>query len=148
MRRLAWFVCVALAAFRFPLFPQEAFQPEDFFSLLGMELGELIGRFGPPEAVFPVRGDEEWQDDVVFVYSEGDFYISKDRVWQVAFKSLQGLKLGDPKPAALLVMGDETRDEGDYALAPFPGGGWPRMLRVNFNSAGLISAIFIYRSDF
>jgi len=51
-------------------------------SLVGLRLDELIARFGVPRAVHAVRGAEEWQDDVVFVYSQGDFYIHRDRVWQ------------------------------------------------------------------
>jgi hypothetical protein len=113
-----------------------------------MRLEELIGRFGPPQAVYAVRGNEEWQDDVVFVYSEGDFYIAKDRVWQVGLKSVYGLSLGDPKAAALLILGEEARDQGDHALRPFAGGAWPLTLRVNFSNTGLVTAIFLYRSDY
>jgi hypothetical protein len=126
------------------------FPTGDPFALVGMRLEDLIGRFGPPQAVYALRGPEEWQDDVVFVYSEGDFYVAKDRVWQVGLKSVYSLKLGDPRAAALLVLGEEAQDRGDYALRPFTGGSgaWPLTLRVNFNGAGLVSAIFIYRPDF
>ena len=147
MRRVILFLFALFAACS-PLWPEDSFTPGDPFSLLGARLGELVSRLGPPEAAYAVRGNEEWQDDVVFVYSEGDFYIAKDRVWQIALKSVYGFRLGDPKPAALLVLGEEARDLGDHALVPIPGGGWQRMLRVNFNDAGRVSAIFAYRSDF
>jgi hypothetical protein len=142
MRRFALY-CSILFIAASPLWPQD--EP---FTLLGVRLGDLIGRLGPPEAAYAVRGTEEWQDDVVLVYSAGDFYIAKDRVWQIALKSVYGVKIGDPKPAALLVLGEETQDRGDHALLPLPGGGWPRMLQVNFDGAGMVSAIFIYRADF
>ena len=141
-----------LLAAAFPLFPQEAARgqtrPGDPLPFLGMGLAELLGRLGPPEAVYALRGKEDWQDDVVFVYTEGDFYIFRDRVWQVAVKSLYGVALGDPKTAALLALPavGELQDRGDYALLTLPGG-WQRRLRVNFNG-GRVSAIFIYRSDF
>ena len=144
--RLVLGVCALFAALS-PLWPQDR-PPGDPLPLLGARLGDLIGRLGPPEAAYAVRGNEQWQDDVVLVYSEGDFYIAKDRVWQIALKSAYGLALGDPKPAALLALGEEARDQGDHALLPLPGGGWPRTLRVNFNGAGMVSAIFVYRSDF
>jgi hypothetical protein len=145
----ALFFSMLLAA-AFPLWPQEQARPGDPLPFLGMGLAELVGRLGPPEAVYALRGKEEWQDDVVFVYSEGDFYIFRDRVWQVAVKSVYGLALGDSRAAALLVLqaaGEGLQDRGDYALLALPGGGWQRMLRVNFDG-GRVSAIFIYRSDF
>ena len=130
----------------FPLWAQDSrVEPHSF---VGMSLAELIGRFGPPRAVYAARGDESWQDDVVFEYAQGDFYIYRDRVWQVGLASAYGIVLGDPKPAALLVLGDRAEDRGNYMLLPLPGGGWPLMLRINFSSAGLASAIFVYRPDF
>lgn len=114
---------------------------------MGMSLAELLSRFGAPRTVYAARGDEVWQDDVVFEYGEGDFYVFRDRVWQVGLKAAYGIKLGDSRPAALLVLGDNARDQGEYALLSLPGGGWPLMLRFHFN-AGLVSAIFIYRPDF
>jgi hypothetical protein len=150
MRRLSLLVFALLAAAS-PLWPQEAFQTRQYgepFSLVGMTLAELLGRFGPPRLVYTARGDEEWQDDVVFVYTEGDFYIYRDRVWQIALKSVYGVKLGDSKPSALLLLGDAAQDQGDYAVLSLGGGGWPLTLRVDFSAAGLVSAIFIYRPDF
>ena len=97
--------------------------------------------------VHAARGNEYWQDDVVFVYSDWDFYFFRDRVWQIGLKSGYGMKIGDPKAAALLVLADKANDEGDYLLYPITGGAWPLSLRVNF-IAGKISGIFIYRVDF
>ena len=126
-----------------PLFAQD-----DSFSLVGMKLADLIERFGAPRAVLAARGIETWQDDVVFQYAEGDFYIYRDRVWQVKVASVRGISLGDPKQAAVLVMGNAAEDRGDHLLMPVTGRDWPLMLRVNVNSAGAVSSIFIYRPDF
>jgi hypothetical protein len=115
---------------------------------IGLTLDELVSRFGPPQSVYAVRGREEWQDDVVFVYTEGDFYVYKDRVWQIGLKSAKGVNLGDPKPAAALVLGDEADDKGDHILLALPVRGWPLMFRVNFDTAGRASALFMYRPDF
>jgi hypothetical protein len=129
-----------------PLWPQDSgVEPHSF---VGMSLAELFGRFGPPRAVYAARGEERWQDDVVFEYAQGDFYIYKDRVWQVGLASAYGVALGDPKPAALLVIGDKAEDRGNYMLAPLSGAPWPLMLRINFTGSGLTSAIFVYRPDF
>ena len=112
-----------------------------------MRLDGLFARLGPPQSVSAARGDERWQDDVVFLYNEGDFYIYQDRVWQIGLKSAYGMRIGDSRAVALLVLGANARDEGDYMLYSFPGNAWPISLRVNF-SEGRISAIFLYRPDY
>jgi len=120
---------------------------DEIISNIGLRLEELFQRFGAPKAVHAARGDEDWQDDVVFVYNEGDFYIYRDRVWQIGLKSGYGVKIGDAKAAALLALADRAQDKGDYLLCPITGGAWPLSLRVNFN-AGRISGIFVFRTDF
>jgi len=135
--------------FALPLWPQEQVGVNgELFSLVGMKVAELIEQFGPPIAVFTVRGNEVWQDDVVFHYAGADFYIVKDRVWQVKLAAALGINSGDPKQAALLVLGVKAQDRGDHLLMPVSGGDWPLMFRVNINNAGRVAAIFIYRPDF
>jgi lipopolysaccharide export system protein LptC len=145
-------ICVFLTLLlimSFIAWPQEQLvNTDERLSFVGMRLAELIEYLGPPEMVYTARGIEVWQDDVVFHYTEGDFYIFKDRVWQVKLTAAFGLSLKDSKAAALLLLGKEVLDMGDYLLLPLPSGDWPLMLRVNFNNAGLISAIYIYRPDF
>jgi len=132
----------------------------DIVSNIGLRLEDLFQRFGAPRTVHTARGDEIWQDDVVFVYNEWDFYIYRDRVWQIGLKSGFGLKIGDSKATALMALADKAQapqpslqgegsplDKGDYLLYPITGGAWPLSLRVNFN-AGKISGIFVYRTDF
>jgi len=105
---------------------------DDQFSLVGLKLSDLIESFGAPAAVYAARGVELWQDDVVFQYTGKDFYIYKDRVWQVKFSSVFGISLNDPKQAAILKLGATAVDNGDYALLPIQGGDWPLIIRVNF----------------
>jgi hypothetical protein len=97
--------------------------------------------------VFLARGSEAWQDDVVFVYDEGDFYIHRDRVWQVGLKFVSGIKIGDVKTVVMLALGEGVQDRGDHLVYPLHDLAWPLSLRVNF-SADRISAIFVYRSDY
>ena len=117
------------------------------FSFVGMSLNEVFRRFGPPQTVHAARGDETWQDDVVFAYNEWDFYIYQNRVWQIAVKSLYEMKLGDSRGVALLVLGETAQEGSDYIIYSFPGGAWPLSIRVNFDM-GRISSIFIYRTDY
>lgn len=130
-----------------PLWPQVNVFDESL-SFVGMGLDELIERFGPPKSVAAVRGNELWQDDVVFQYSEGDFYIHRDRVWQVRLVSALGVSNRDRKSVVLLALGSSVEDRGDHLLLPISGNNWPLMLKVNVNNSGLVTDIFIYRSDF
>jgi hypothetical protein len=138
-------VCAVLLIAGPSLWPQSL--NDDIISNIGLKLEDLLTRFGTPKAVHAVRGDDSWQDDVVFVYNEWDFYIYRDRVWQIGLKSGYGVKIGDSKAAALLALADKARDNGDYLLYPITGNAWPLSLRVNF-TAGKISGMFVYRTDF
>jgi hypothetical protein len=118
-------------------------------TLIGLTLEELLRQFGIPLSVYAVRGLEEWQDDVVFVYDEADFYVYKDRVWQLGLKSAYGINMGDTRAAAILAMqGTVEQSASSYLQCSLQNRAWNIKLRVNFNRAGLISAIFVYRSDF
>jgi hypothetical protein len=140
--RVTLFFLMAFLSFR--IYPLEW---DEQFSLIGLKLPKLFEGFGPPDTVYAARGNELWQDDVVFQYAGKDFFIYKDRVWQVKFSSVFGISLNDPKQAAMLRLGSTAADNGDYALLPLQGGDWPLMIRVNF-TAGFVSAIYVYRSDF
>ena len=124
---------------------------DEQISFVGMMMAELIERFGSPRSVLAERGNEVWQDDVVFQYNGADFYIYRDRIWQVKFASTQGVSNGDRKSNVLRVLGSRAEDMGDYALLPITGRDWPVMMRVNFNNSnnnGQVTAIYIYRPDF
>jgi hypothetical protein len=150
MRLFRGLVVLLLLFVLLPLPAQEETggEPGDPALWIGMDLSALLARFGAPRSVYAVRGAEEWQDDVVFVYDHGDFYIFKDRVWQTGLKSAWGIKAGDSRETALLVLGENAEDRGLYLLCPLPGGSWPLALRCNLDEVGKVSVIFIYRSDF
>jgi len=118
------------------------------YAFIGMMLSEIIDNYGPPRTVSAVRGNELWQDDVVFHYTGVDFYIYRDRIWQVRFVTTHGISNGDPKAAVLLTLGDAALDMGNYVLLSISGNNWPLMLRINLNEAGQVNAMFLYRPDF
>jgi hypothetical protein len=141
-------ICAVLFFIAQALWPQQdGSRDDEIVPIIGLSLEDLFQRFGAPRTVHAARGEENWQDDVVFVYGDRDFYIYRDRVWQIGLKSGYGVKTGDAKAAALLVFADKAQDMGDYLLYPIAGGAWPLSLRVNFN-AGKISGMFVYRTDF
>ena len=115
--------------------------------LVGMTLSDLIKNYGIPKNVYAVRGVAAWQDDVVFVYDVGDFYIIENRVWQLGLKSAYLIRAGDSRSAAFLNFGEALFIGMDYAVFPLKGKNWPLALRCNFDSAGKVTAIFMYRSD-
>ena len=135
-----------------PLYAQSQDDPSDPASFVGLTLPELLSRMGPPKSVYPVRGIEEWQDDVVFSYDPGDIYILKDRVWQVGFKSAMGIKAGDNAAEVSLILGAnasvrfaESRQTSAFYF--LDGKSWPMMLRCDFDKEGRVLVIYIYRSD-
>ena len=136
-----------------PLWPQVNMVPGDGSaadpaSFIGLTLTETIRRFGIPKSVYAVRGLEEWQDDVVFVYNEADFYIFKDRVWQAGLKEARGIKVGDPRAVIPLILGFSGAELRENSISYFLNeGAWPLMLRFDFDNAGMVRAIFIYRTD-
>ncbi|MCL2205228.1 MAG: hypothetical protein FWB82_01740 [Treponema sp.] len=115
--------------------------------LVGLTISELIDRFGVPRSVHAARGVETWQDDVVFVYDHGDFYIYEYRVWQIGVRSLRGINVGDLSGLVGLVMGSNAVPQGSSIFYPLHIAPWPLMLRWDIDSAGRVQSIFIYRSD-
>ena len=144
-------LCLNLGVGLLPLLSQTAPElqavAEDPASFIGFTLEELVSRLGIPRSVYAVRGLEEWQDDVVFVYVQGDFYVFKDRVWQVGLNSAYHIRVRDPRGVFFRTF-QEADDRGGYGLCSLSGRNWPLALRCNFDEAGKVSEIFIYRSDF
>ena len=122
-------------------------QGEDPASFIGFSLEDLIDHFGVPRSVYAVRGLHEWDDDVVFVYDEGDFYVIKDRVWQIGLSVAYLIRAGDSRTTVDLGFGRSLNSGENFAIYPLGGHNWPMALRFNFDSAGRVTAIFIYRSD-
>jgi hypothetical protein len=122
--------------------------PENPAHLVGPTLNDVLGRFGIPREVRAVRGEEEWQDDVVFGYGDREFYFYRDRVWQIGVKAAFGVRAGENRNVIPLIMGDTAVVEDGYTLARLTGWPWPMNVRFNNDGHGLVTAIYIYRSDF
>jgi hypothetical protein len=140
------------------LYPLSGQASQDFFpsgiaaaepeSLIGLTLEGLYGSFGAPQAVRSVRGEEEWQDDVVLVYPQGDFYVYRDRVWQLGLPSVRGISLGDGREAVILALGEEALEGEGCFILPIRDRPWPMALRVDMGDSGRVAGLFVYRSDF
>ena len=115
--------------------------------LIGLTVAELFTRFGIPQSVHSARGLEAWQDDVVFVYTDLDFYLYRNRVWQVGLKSAYGIRVGQTMAQAAQTLGSAVTHFDTYFLYTIPSRGWPLILRANIDQAQRVSAIFVYRPD-
>jgi hypothetical protein len=116
-------------------------------SLIGASLRDLIAIFGAPQSVYATRGPNLWQDDVVFAYGDWEFYIYKDRVWQISLKTAYGIKVGERRDVIPLVLGAQVQAYDAYMLYTYSNRSWPISLRFNTDRNGLVSAIFIFRAD-
>ncbi len=133
---------------------QTSFLPDDSSALLGMDLAGAFERCGVPASVAAVRGDELWQDDVVFSYPAGfSLYWFGSRLWQIHFEkayggSVYGLFIGDSSDKLLSIMGTPyfQNDSGLVYRLPFKS--YPVRLRVILNKDGRISDFYLYRADF
>lgn len=121
---------------------------EEIETFIGLTLQELFVRFGVPDEVYALRGTESWQDDVVFVYEQGDFYIYRDRVWQAGLKSVYDIVIGDDLSTVQLFMGAAQYEFDNCLVYSLHGTAWPLMIRFNFDEAQSVSEIFVYRPDF
>jgi hypothetical protein len=140
------FLAVLIVISALPLSAQTV-TADDPSVFIGFSLAELIEILGAPERVFALRGAEIWQDDVVFAYADREFYFYRDRVWQIGLRSAFGIAAGEKRDVIPLVMEGAVSAE-TYTTAPLRGRAWQMTVRFNNDRGGLITSIFIYRSDF
>jgi hypothetical protein len=116
-------------------------------SLVGASIGDLFTSFGAPQSVYATRGPNTWQDDVVFAYGDWEFYVYRDRVWQISLKAAYGIKIGERREVIPLVLGNGVQIYDGFTLYTYSNRSWPTTIRFNTDQYGLVTAIFIYRAD-
>lgn len=136
-----------------PLFSKPQFLEDNPSKYLGFFIKQTLEKFGIPDSVYTVRGNEAWQDDVVFRYSPGyDFFWFKDRIWQIRFTSkykslVLGIKIGDTQEKAISLLGLPYVQTETYMIFRLPDQGYPIHLRIILVQ-GIIQDIYVYRADF
>jgi hypothetical protein len=126
---------------------------QDPVSVLGYSVRELIEGFGPPEKLWPFRGTEPWQDDVVLAYPGGlSFFVWGDRVWQLRLEkdsplSMLGIKPGMAAEAAIGVLGEPRRAEGPSLGWELGGRAFPVWIRAIVTEGSIVD-LYLYRADF
>jgi hypothetical protein len=127
----------------------------DLAAIVGLTLGEAFERLGAPQRVFADRGEESWQDDVVFFYP-GHLYLFwyQDRVWQArvdehhagGFLAARALAMGARREEVLGLLGPPMRELGDSLVYHLEDRGYPVRLRLYFRE-GLLADAYCYRGD-
>jgi len=149
--RLFPLLCLLLASSM--AYAAPAILDDDPSELLGMSLGDSFGFFGAPGSVGAIRGDEAWQDDVAFLYSEGyALFLYGDRLWQLRFTkpyagSIYGLFLGDDSAKALSILGQPYESGPGFLLFRMPYKSYPVRLRLSLQE-DRISEAYLFRADF
>jgi hypothetical protein len=124
----------------------------DVASIVGINLAQAGERYGTPAHVFVVRGDEPWQDDVVFRYASGLYlFWYEDTVWQVRLdlhftgEFLQ-LRMGASREQVRELLGKPWGEEEDALVYDLEDRGYPLRLRLYFDNDLLMDA-YCYRGD-
>jgi len=125
---------------------------DDPSGLLGLTLDAVYTKLGPPSSVAALRGDEAWQDDVAFLYTEGyTLVVYENRVWQIRFTrpyagSIFGLFLGDSADKACSILGQPFETGTNYLVFRMPYKAFPVRLRLCLAEGSIVDA-YVYRSD-
>jgi hypothetical protein len=130
-----------------------AYLPDDSASFLGLGLSSALERCGTPASVGVLRGEEAWQDDVVFSYAAGySLFWVGNKLWQIRFGkgysgSVYGLFIGD-KPEKIYSILGTPYYQGDGGLVyRLPYRSYPVRLRLVLTN-GAVSDFYLYRADF
>lgn len=120
---------------------------------LGYSLEEAYREFGPPAEVFVHRGEEDWQDNVVFYYP-GHLYLFwyENRVWQVRLdgryeNEFMGMRMGIGRNEVTGLLGEPFFSDGESFIYVLPDRGVPVRIRLFFDDNKLAD-MYVYRSDF
>jgi len=124
----------------------------DLSSLVGLGLPEAIERFGAPAEVSCYRGEEPWQDDVVFYYPGGvHLFWYQNRVWQIRLDIRYSgrvfeLLMGSTRERVRDTMGPPWREEDGALVYQLEDRGYPVRLRLYFEEDLLVD-VYCYRGD-
>jgi hypothetical protein len=131
----------------------------DYVDYVGLTLQEAYEILGVPEEVFPFRGAEVWQDNVVFYYNNHIYlFWYGNRVWQVRLDKRYEGNLGprgDPeiffmgmeRGLVRALLGEPFAEDEVSSIYLLPDQGYPVRLRLFFES-GVLTDLYLYRGDF
>lgn len=148
---------LSLLLFQLLLFSSAAFDRTDPERLLGLQVGDIFQSEDHPSEIFPSRGVEADEDNVVFYY-EGGFYLFlfNSRVWQVRYdRTYSGMfkevSMGMDRTSVLsatLEAGKLPVSTGeDYVTFQLADSPYPVRMKLFFTEDKL-DDLYVYRADF
>lgn len=140
---------------RQPDFPGSDFLPwqDQLVSRLGYRLSQAIEEWGAPRSVTVSRGDQPFQDTVVFYYPDNSYaYFWNDRIWQIRLDRRYrgrafGIAMGMAADQVRGVLGPATLDSATMLRYALPEQGWPVELLLFFKD-GRLDDLYLRRGDF
>ena len=120
---------------------------------IGYRLQQAIEEWGPPMELGVNRGNESWQDSVIFYYADHSYlYWWNNRLWQIRFDGrykgeVLGVEMGLSREEVTKRLGVPFNATTNDAIYQLPDRGFPIRLRLIFNNEHL-SDLYLYRSDF
>ncbi|MBA7570965.1 hypothetical protein ES708_12721 [subsurface metagenome] len=124
----------------------------DLSALIGLTLEEACQSLGAPLEVYPLRGTEPGQDDVVFYYPRHLYlFWFQNRVWQARTDGrYQGtvfsVSMGASRQRVLEVMGRPFQEFEDSLVFHIEDRGYPVQARFYFEDERL-SDVYCFRGD-
>jgi len=122
-------------------------------AVIGLTLNEAFSKFGNPAEVFPIRGESEETDNVVFYYNSHLYlFWYKNRVWQIRADNRFEGKLCGISPQMTFKKVKEilgrpfASDEGSYVFL-YTEADYTVKIRV-FISDQKVEDIYVYRGDY
>ncbi len=161
---MRFFIILYMLFFSFlSLFPEEDKEEAPveigYERYLGFSIEEAYKQFGSPDEVSVFRGEEAWQDDVIFFYEDFlSLFWYENRVWQIRLdhrydSEVYGLGMGIEKKPAAVILGEKFGDpiflDAISLIYRLPAGNidYPVYVRFVFTEDRL-SDLYIYRGDF
>jgi len=134
-----------------------AFDLYDPISCLGSEIEDIFSTSPVPDEIYPNRGVEPDEDNVIFYYSNGFYlFLFGNRLWQVRYDRTYGdlvydLKMGMDRSILLTLKLNEGMtplSSGDnYLTFQIQESPYPVRIKLFFVEDKL-DDLYIYRADF
>ncbi len=129
-------------------------------NLIGALPAEVFEKAGPPDNLYPMRGESPWADDVIFYYNSNLYlFFYSNRVWQVRADhrfegDILGISAGMKKSKTREILGKPQHSEASEDIYFNPAGitrlekGFPLRMRLIFNQYDEVYDIYLYRGDY
>ena len=120
---------------------------------LGWTPDEVFARLGSPMSIFPFRGSEDDEDNVVFYYSDHLYvFWFHDRVWQVRADErwngdVDGVRMGMTRSQVRELWGAPINDRDEQPTWTLPDRGYTVRIRLYFDTNDRLNDLYVYRSD-